>query len=65
MIKVNGHEFELSDAQPLDSWLRDNGIDSSKVAIELNGNIIQQSKYASTIIKDNDTLEIVTFMGGG
>ncbi len=34
-------------------------------AVELNLNIINKEDYASTFIKDGDSVEIVGFAGGG
>ncbi|MDR2885099.1 MAG: sulfur carrier protein ThiS [Deferribacteraceae bacterium] len=65
MIKVNGNEFELNAPLALSIWLIENRIDPLKVAVELNGEIVKRANYAETQINHNDTLEIVTFMGGG
>jgi sulfur carrier protein len=35
------------------------------VSVELNGEILRQSEYDSTIIKDGDEIEFLYFMGGG
>ena len=36
-----------------------------KIAIECNGAIIPKVKYKNKILKNNDKLEIVHFIGGG
>lgn len=38
---------------------------TEKIAAELNGNIIPKSEYESVILKDDDVLEVVSFVGGG
>ena len=35
------------------------------VVVEFNGQIMTQSKWKSQIVKDGDSLEIVTIVGGG
>ena len=40
-------------------------MDSKKIAVELNGKIVNRSKYKSTHVKDKDKIEIVHFIGGG
>jgi sulfur carrier protein len=35
------------------------------VSVELNGEILRQSVYATTVIKDGDQVEFLYFMGGG
>ena len=36
-----------------------------RVAVERNGDIVPKSKFQETMLSDADTLEIVTFVGGG
>ncbi len=40
-------------------------IDPATVVIEYNLNIIRQEEWSSIIIKENDNLEILRFVGGG
>ncbi|EAK5847324.1 sulfur carrier protein ThiS, partial [Campylobacter lari] len=35
------------------------------IALELNGEIISKDKFENLILKENDKVEIVTFVGGG
>ncbi|MBW4039646.1 MAG: sulfur carrier protein ThiS [Acidobacteria bacterium] len=41
------------------------GLKEDRVAVELNGNIVTRSAWASTQVLDGDRLEIVHFVGGG
>jgi sulfur carrier protein len=36
-----------------------------RIAIECNGEIVPRSRYAETMLADNDRLEIVVAVGGG
>jgi sulfur carrier protein len=38
---------------------------SDRVAVELNREIVPRANWEATILKDNDQLEIVHFVGGG
>ena len=40
-------------------------IDKNGIAIEINLIVIPKSQYKNTIIKNNDKIEIVQFIGGG
>ena len=40
-------------------------IDSKKIAVELNGKIINRNKYDLIYLKNKDKIEIVHFIGGG
>ena len=35
------------------------------VLAELNGSIIAKENWSTTVLKDGDTIELVTFVGGG
>ena len=64
-MKVNGQQEFLEEAISLAELLAAKGYVSSKVAVELNGRIVSRTEYASTILQDEDVLEIVCFVGGG
>ena len=64
-MKVNGQQEFLEEAISLAELLATKGYASSKVAVELNGRIVSRTEYASTILQDEDVLEIVCFVGGG
>ena len=40
-------------------------LNNKKIAIEHNGTIIQKTNYNKKILKNNDKLEVVHFIGGG
>ena len=64
-MKVNGELLILLEKISLLEFLQRNGYALEKIAVELNGEIIPRSKYASVILTDADSLEIVSFVGGG
>lgn len=64
-MKVNGETKKLLEKIPLSELLQREGYSSDKIAVELNGEIIPRSRYASVILTDADKLEIVSFVGGG
>jgi thiamine biosynthesis protein ThiS len=41
------------------------GLDTSKVAVERNEEIVPRSRYAETWLASGDALEVVHFIGGG
>lgn len=38
---------------------------TDRIVVELNEEILPKDRYAETILKDGDCMEIVTFVGGG
>lgn len=64
-ITINGEERALGEARTLDILLTSLGVDSRKVAVELNLEIVPRSAYGVTAVAPGDRLEIVHFIGGG
>lgn len=67
MIKVtlNGKAETLEKSVSLADLLRAKKIRPEVVTVELNDQIIERDKYPKTVIKENDRLEFVYYMGGG
>ena len=64
-IKVNGKIKSIPSNYKISNLLRDINISLKKVAIELNQKIIDKKKIDKMILKKNDKIEIVHFIGGG
>ncbi len=65
---VNGEKFNLSSIEKpyvLDKLILHFALSPQRVAIELNGELIQRSAYSKTSIGENDTVEIIHYVGGG
>ncbi|MEG0823584.1 MAG: sulfur carrier protein ThiS [Erysipelotrichaceae bacterium] len=64
-MKVNAKEYALKEPCTLIDFLNFNNYDIKTLAVEINGVIIPKVNFTSTILSDNDVLEIVCFFGGG
>jgi thiamine biosynthesis protein ThiS len=64
-IMINGESRELAASLTVTLMLAQLGIDTRKVAVERNLEIVPKSAFATTEIQDGDRLEIVHFIGGG
>ncbi len=64
MICINGNKIEKSEIK-LSDYLYENNIAESRIAVEINGRILPKKQYSKTVLKDNDFVEIVNFVGGG
>ena len=64
-IQLNGDPYEISDGINLNELLNNLKIQKNKVAIEVNGEIVEKNKYPNLILKKDDKVEIVHFIGGG
>lgn len=65
MVTINGHSIELKSSFTIADYLAQNNYKTDRIAVELNEAILPKDSYASTILKDGDVLEIVSFVGGG
>ena len=64
-IQLNGKLYEINTGTNLNELLNNLKIQKNKVAIEVNGEIIDKNKYPNLILNKNDKVEIVHFIGGG
>ena len=64
-ITVNGAGKEVPDGRSIVGLLELLHIPSDRVAIERNRQIVRKSDWAATIIVSGDSIEVVTFVGGG
>ncbi len=64
-IKLNGKVKSIEDNTKLSNLLRNLNIPIKKVAIEINQRIVDKKKLNKIILKKNDKVEIVHFIGGG
>ena len=64
-IQLNGDPYEINGRTNLNELLNKLKIQKNKVAIEVNGEIIEKNKYMHLILNKNDKVEIVHFIGGG
>ena len=64
MVKVNGEEKDIA-GKTLAEYLATTNYDMKRIATELNGDIVPKAQYAETVLNDGDSIEIVSFVGGG
>jgi thiamine biosynthesis protein ThiS len=64
-ITVNGHSHSANSGSTVADLLRVLGLESGRVAIERNREILPRSRWLETLLADGDNYEIVHFVGGG
>ena len=64
-IRLNGDPHEIAGPRTVLQLLEDLNIDPRRVAVEHNLSIIKRHQYATAMIGEGDTIEIVNFVGGG
>ena len=64
-IQLNGNSYEIDTETNLNQLLNKLKIQKTKVAVEVNGVIVEKNKYPKVILNKDDKVEIVHFIGGG
>ena len=64
-IQLNGSSYEINNETNLNQLLDKLKIQKTKVAIEINGVIVEKKQYPKVILNKDDKVEIVHFIGGG
>ena len=64
-IKLNGEKKTFDGSLSITSLLDELAIDTKKIALECNREIISKSCYDTTHIANGDVIEIIAFVGGG
>ena len=64
-IQLNGKKVMIGSNYSLSDLLKKYNLLNRKVAIEHNGIIIPKEDFKKKLLKNNDKVEIVHFIGGG
>lgn len=64
MVRINGEEKSLAGMNLLE-YLKDAGYQPEKIVVERNLEIIPRDQLQNTVIQDNDSIEVLSFVGGG
>ncbi len=64
-ITVNGETRRIADGATLADLLADLGAQNKRVAVEMNLDIVPRATYDKVVLTTGDTLEVVSFVGGG
>ena len=61
---INGSEMQISSCRVIEILEKLN-LDSKKVVVEINMDIIPVEEFSERIIQTDDKIEIISFVGGG
>lgn len=64
-IYINGEERSVEDVSNVADLVVHLGLETRKVGVERNLEVVPRSLHAATPVIDGDRFEIVTFIGGG
>lgn len=64
MVKINGTDLDIA-GKTLEDYLASTDYDIKRIAVERNGEIVPKAAYSETVLQEEDTIEVVRFVGGG
>lgn len=64
-MKWNGKQIALEMPVTVLEFLQQQGYNAQRVAVERNGEIVRRADFEKELLRDEDTVEVVAFVGGG
>lgn len=64
-MKVNGKPLQAEDGLTVRALLEQQSYPLTRIAVEVNGEIVPRAQYDMFALHEADTVEIVCFVGGG
>ena len=64
-VCINGTKREVPNGTTLEELMNLFKLTKKSVVLELNRSVVDRNIYSATRLKQNDTVEIVHFVGGG
>lgn len=63
-IRLNGDVMQTDESNLL-ALVKGRHLDPSSLVIEHNHTLVRQTEWADTRLKEGDTIELLSFVGGG
>jgi thiamine biosynthesis protein ThiS len=64
-IRVNGEQRKVASGTTVADLLADLGFGDKRVAVERNREVVPRARHSEVELVAGDSLELVTFVGGG
>lgn len=64
-MQVNGKEYALKENRSLVELLRELKVDPNRIVVEINYEIVNREDIEGRVLNEDDSIEIISFMGGG
>jgi thiamine biosynthesis protein ThiS len=64
-VYINGESREVDDTPSLAELITQLELPAARIAVELNREVVRRSQWSSTMLREDDRIEIVHFVGGG
>ena len=65
MLKVNNTDHPFHDGMTIKTLMEEKGFVFHRIIVKLNGKIMEDASYSTTMLKDGDILEAIHVFAGG
>jgi len=65
ILRINGKEESIGKPVTLDALVATQGLCPDKIVVEHNFSIISKEDWPKITLKEQDMIEIISFVGGG
>jgi sulfur carrier protein len=66
IIVINGKSESITKEISVEELLKEKKVERPEtVVVEINDELLKRSSYGTTLIRENDRIELIYFMGGG
>lgn len=62
---INGDSFKISKELNIQELIQEMGLDENRIIVEHNEELIQRHQFPVQVVRDQDCLELLEFVGGG
>lgn len=63
-VRINGEDHSI-EARTLQALVESKGFNPDSVVIEYNMQVVSKDKWDKTHLAEDDTIEVISFVGGG
>jgi thiamine biosynthesis protein ThiS len=64
-VYINGESRDVQGTPSLAELITQLDLPAGRIAVELNREVVRRSEWSRAILRDEDRIEIVHFVGGG
>ncbi|MDY2734603.1 sulfur carrier protein ThiS [Intestinibacter sp.] len=64
-MTLNGKNIDLLEDITIEKLLKKYDLDPKKVVVEVNMEIVDDEAYSTYLLKNEDVIEVISFVGGG
>lgn len=64
-IKLNGEDYNVKEAGSIAGLLSELNLAGQRVAVMVNGEIVKKDQRQAVEVKEGDTVEVISMVGGG